>query len=85
MGMAGTGCVPQPPISSVPAPASAVRVIDIAMYLCTPSPPEDLLNARVRSSAGTGQTEEAERLGRGLLREGPAPVCGGATTARIPR
>lgn len=58
----------------VASPASALHVIDIAIDLCGLSPPEDLLITRVRSLAGTGQTAEAERLGRAMLREGLDPA-----------
>ena len=52
------------------APAVALRLLDVALRLSGTTPPPELLLARVRALAATGQMAEAEALARTLLREG---------------
>lgn len=52
------------------APAGALRLVDVALDLAGPAPPDALVLLRVRALAGTGRTGEAELLGRALLHGG---------------
>jgi DNA-binding NarL/FixJ family response regulator len=56
------------------APAGALRLVDVALGLARPAPPDSLVLLRVRALAGTGRTGEAELLGRALLHSGPDPA-----------
>jgi DNA-binding NarL/FixJ family response regulator len=55
------------------APRAALRLLDTALRLSGTSAATDLLTARVRALAGTGQTAETEALARSLLRDGLDP------------
>ena len=54
-------------------PATALRLLDVALDICGPHPNEDLLLVRVRALTGTGRLADTEALARSLLREGLDP------------
>jgi DNA-binding CsgD family transcriptional regulator len=54
-------------------PATALRLLDVALDICGPHPDESLLLVRVRALTGTGRLADTEALARSLLREGLDP------------
>lgn len=68
------------------APAGALRLVDVALDLAGPAPPDDLVLVRVRALAGTGRTAEADLLGGPCCGTGsrrrPRHRCGGSWGSR---
>lgn len=62
-------------------PASALRLVDVALDLCVAEPEPELLLARVRALAGAGRADEAIAVARSML-SGPVPPAREAALRR---